>query len=89
MVPDTTGSPWPADRRFPDGCAVYDLVYNLPETAFLRLARAQGAPAAGGLGMLVEQAALAFEIWTGVLPPVEALRETAGAELMAIRKEQG
>ena len=87
MAPETGDSPWPIDRRFPEGCAVYDLVYNPQETAFLRLARTQGAPAAGGMGMLVEQAALAFEIWTGRRPPVEHLREAAQIAIMAMRKE--
>jgi shikimate dehydrogenase len=43
---------------------VYDLIYNPPETALIRLARQAGLPFCGGLGMLVEQAALAFERWT-------------------------
>jgi shikimate dehydrogenase len=44
---------------------VYDLVYNPKETVLIQQARALGLPACGGLGMLVEQAALSFEIWTG------------------------
>jgi shikimate 5-dehydrogenase len=39
------------------------------------------------MGMLVEQAALAFEIWTGRRPPVEHLREAAQTAIMAMRKE--
>ena len=45
--------------------SVYDLVYRNGETPFLKSARDLGFPCADGLGMLVNQAALAFEIWTG------------------------
>jgi shikimate dehydrogenase len=72
MFPKPDESPWPADLPFPDA-AIYDLVYNPPETKLVKAARAAGLPAATGLGMLVEQAALAFEIWTGRRPPREAL----------------
>jgi shikimate dehydrogenase len=70
--------PWP--RLGPDAVA-YDLVYNPAETEFLRRARAHGAIARGGLGMLVGQAALAFELWLGVLPQREAMELAAEAEL--------
>ena len=69
MYPDVQASPWPDGILFPAGAAVYDLVYNPPETALIRAARAAGLPAATGLGMLVEQAALAFEAWTGRTVP--------------------
>ena len=50
------------------------MVYNPPETKFLRQARAAGLPARGGLGMLVEQAAESFFIWRGVRPDTQAVR---------------
>ena len=50
----------------PRGIKVYDLVYNPPETLLLRKAREAGLPARNGLGMLIEQAALALERWTGL-----------------------
>ncbi|MBI3160177.1 MAG: shikimate dehydrogenase [Chloroflexi bacterium] len=65
MIPDANGNPWPRGLPLPDGSAVYDLVYNPQQTAILRQAQLQGLPARGGIGMLVEQAALAFELWTG------------------------
>lgn len=47
----------------------YDLTYAANETPFIRWARDQGATVTSdGLGMLVEQAALAFQIWREVLP---------------------
>jgi shikimate dehydrogenase len=57
-------SPWPLDLPFPPGTVIYDLVYNPPETLLVRAARNAGLVATCGLGMLVEQAALAFERWT-------------------------
>jgi 3-dehydroquinate dehydratase/shikimate dehydrogenase len=55
----------------------YDLVYNPLETRFLKDARAEGCQAISGLEMLVAQAALQFELWTGQPAPVEAMRKAA------------
>ena len=73
MTPNVDASPWPEHLPFPKDAAVYDLVYNPRETKLVRDARAQGLPAKTGLGMLIEQAVLAFEIWTGRKPPREIL----------------
>ncbi len=73
MTPATEKSPWPENSPLPDGIAVYDLVYNPRETRLVREARVAGLPAITGLGMLIEQAALAFETWTGCPPPRDAL----------------
>ena len=67
MTPNVDQTPWPESLPFPNA-DVYDLVYNPRETKFVRDARAQGLQATTGLGMLIEQAALAFEIWTGHIP---------------------
>lgn len=67
MTPNTAVTPW--ELPFPENASVYDLVYNPRETRLVREARAAGLPATTGLGMLIEQAALAFEIWTGCQPP--------------------
>ena len=56
---------------------VVDLVYHPIETPLLRRARAVGASPVGGLGMLVHQAGLAFEQWTGVPAPLDAMRAAA------------
>jgi shikimate dehydrogenase len=56
---------------------VVDLVYHPLETPLLRRARAVGASPVGGIGMLVHQAALAFEQWTGVPAPLDAMRAAA------------
>jgi shikimate dehydrogenase len=61
------------------GAFCYDMVYG-GETAFIRWARNAGAAdCADGLGMLVGQAALAFELWRGVLPEVEPVRRALAA----------
>lgn len=73
MFPEVVETPWPSGAPFPAGAAVYDVVYNPRETAFIQQARQAGLPAASGIGMLVEQAALSFEIWTGVRPPREVM----------------
>ena len=65
MWPHVDASPWPAGLALPSGACIYDLVYNPAQTCLVQAGRAVGLPAASGLGMLVEQAALAFERWTG------------------------
>ncbi|MBI5932493.1 MAG: shikimate dehydrogenase [Chloroflexi bacterium] len=74
MSPNVERSPLPDDINIPGGTAIYDLVYNPRQTKLVRDARAQGCHATNGLGMLIEQAALAFEIWTGRTPAREILR---------------
>ncbi|GAP08023.1 shikimate dehydrogenase [Anaerolinea thermolimosa] len=73
MTPQVETSPWPEGLAFPSGACVYDLVYNPPETRLVREARRAGLEAVTGLGMLVEQAALALEKWTGLPVPREAM----------------
>lgn len=58
----------------PPRCLFYDLVYTQPRTPFLAGAARLGRPHANGLGMLLHQGAAAFEQWTGVAAPVEAMR---------------
>ncbi len=78
MSPHVDTSPWPENHAFPPGACIYDLVYNPKSTRFLTQARANGLRTAGGLGMLIEQAALAFEIWTGRRPPLDMLEAALG-----------
>ena len=51
------------------GALAIDLMYGPAAAGFMDWARAHGATARDGLGMLVEQAAEAFETWRGVRPP--------------------
>jgi shikimate dehydrogenase len=57
-----------------EGQVVVDLIYHPAQTPLLAAATAAGARAINGLGMLVHQAALAFERWTGVAAPVDVMR---------------
>lgn len=75
MSPNTTASPWLEGTPFPPDAFVYDLVYNPAETLLVKQARAAGLRAATGLGMLVEQGALAFELWTGKTAPRDVMRK--------------
>jgi shikimate dehydrogenase len=59
------------------GQLVVDLVPNPAVTPFMRVARDRGAQVAGGLGMLVHQGALAFQLWTGHPAPLGAMRAAA------------
>lgn len=73
-------SPVPADLLRAD-LAVLDLVYRPSPTLLVRAARAAGATARGGAGMLLRQAALSFVLWTGRDAPVEAMRQALRTEL--------
>lgn len=63
------------------GQLAYDLVYTPPDTPFLLAATSAGARAEHGLSMLVHQAAVAYEGWTGEAAPVEVMRSAAEAAL--------
>jgi shikimate dehydrogenase len=66
----------------PPTATVFDLVYVPPETALLAAARARGLRAANGSEMLIAQAAIAFERWTGVGGMADVMR-AAVAPLLA------
>jgi shikimate dehydrogenase len=54
--------------------AVYDMIYRPAETRLLARAKAARCQTANGLGMLVGQGALAFQLWTGLAAPVTVMR---------------
>lgn len=65
------------------GQAVVDIIYSPNETAWLNAARDRGLQTLNGLPMLVHQAALALEIWTGTAPDIAAMSAAADQELTA------
>ena len=60
---------------------VVDLLYRPSVTPMQTAARAAGVAAFGGLGLLLHQAALSFELWTGQPPPLAVMSAAALAEL--------
>lgn len=60
---------------------VYDIVYKPLRTRLLREAEKAGAVTIDGLGMLVRQGALAFEIWTGKRAPIKVMEAAARGEV--------
>jgi shikimate dehydrogenase len=79
MTPHVDTTPWDEAVTFRQEQVVYDLVYNPPQTRLLQKADADGATAINGLGMLIWQGAIAFERWTGQLPPVDVMRAAVEA----------
>lgn len=80
-----TGSdetPVPAALLRP-GMAVLDLVYRPSPSRLVRDARAAGARARGGAGMLLRQAALSFSLWTNLEAPIDVMRDALRRELRA------
>ena len=56
------------------GQTVVDLAYGSEETALVAAARAAGCVVIDGLEALVRQGAASFRIWTGLEPPLDAMR---------------
>ena len=75
MAPLDGQCPWPETVTMPSKTIYYDLVYNPRETVFLNRAREAGAVAMSGIGMLVNQGALSFNIWTGQQAPIEVMKQ--------------
>jgi shikimate dehydrogenase len=75
----------PADWLLPKH-VVCDITYNPRETVLLRAARERGARTVDGLGMLVHQGAVGFELWTGEAAPIAFMRGALEAALAAAER---
>jgi shikimate dehydrogenase len=64
-----------AADTFQAGMVVADVVFNPPQTRFLREAAERGCQTLDGLGMLVNQGVIGFQIWTGRDPDAQVMRE--------------
>ena len=72
---DGTSQPIPSSIVLPDKLLVADVIYQPFETPFLKWAKEQGNQSINGLGMLLYQAAEAFELWTGKEMPTDQIWE--------------
>ncbi|PLT34627.1 shikimate dehydrogenase [Bacillus sp. V5-8f] len=63
------------------GAFVSDIIYNPLQTKLLKEAERHGAGIQNGLGMFAYQAALAFEIWTGIFPDTNRMKEIVLSKL--------
>ncbi|SFJ10335.1 shikimate dehydrogenase [Thermoflavimicrobium dichotomicum] len=85
MEPKITETPIPTDWLH-ENLIVSDLIYHPKETALLCAAKKCGARVHNGMGMLVHQAAIAFEIWLGKKAPIQLMREVLESSLAASGK---
>ena len=70
---DGVSQPIPTSIVLPEKLLVADVIYQPFETPFLKWARKQGNQSINGLGMLLYQAAEAFQLWTGKEMPTEEI----------------
>ena len=72
---DGASQPIPTSIVLPEKLLVADVIYQPFETPFLKWARNQGNQSINGLGMLLYQAAEAFQLWTGKEMPTDQIWE--------------
>ena len=72
---DGVSQPIPTSIVLPEKLLVADVIYQPFETPFLKWARSQGNQSINGLGMLLYQAAEAFQLWTGKEMPTDQIWE--------------
>ena len=75
MGMDGSSQPIPTSIVLPEKLLVADVIYQPFETPFLKWAKEQGNQSINGLGMLLYQAAEAFELWTGKEMPTDQIWE--------------
>jgi len=64
---------------------ICDIVYTPPETNLLKSAAAKGLRTVSGIGMLLHQGAISFELWTGIHPPLEVMRRALVRALSSVK----
>jgi len=80
LFPDVTGKPDLDYDSLRPGMVAADVVFNRPNTPFLQEAARRGLKTVTGLGMLVNQAALNFSLWTEMDAPVDVMTEALAKE---------
>ncbi len=76
MYPNADDTCLPAELLHPNQ-VVFDMVYRPLKTRLIREAESKGCKTILGLEMLVHQATLQFEKWTGCAAPVDIMRQAA------------
>jgi shikimate dehydrogenase len=67
--------------RLKPGSIVSDIIYNPLETQLLKVAREKEAVIQNGIDMFVNQGAIAFQYWTGILPDVKRMKQNVLEQL--------
>ena len=80
LHPNVTDKPDLDYSTITDRMVVSDVVFNPVDPVFLQEARARGAKTISGIGMLVQQGALNFTLWTGEDAPVDVMYQTLEQE---------
>ena len=57
-----------------ESMVVMDIIYNPPETRLVKIARKRGCRTINGLSMFIYQGAEQFRLWTGINPPISAMK---------------
>lgn len=76
MYPNTEVEPIISLKDAKKDAVIMDLIYNPLEPAFLKEAKKYDLETLNGLGMLVYQGAVSFEIWTGIKPDTEVMKKS-------------
>lgn len=76
LYPDVNSKPHVDYDTITNKMVVSDVVFNDPNTLFLQEAAKRGAHTINGLGMLVNQGALNFTLWTGEEAPIKVMTDT-------------
>ena len=80
LYPDVNSKPDVDCDTVTSHMVVSDVVFNDPNTLFLKEAAKRGAHTVNGLGMLVNQGALNFTLWTGAEAPIDVMTDTLKKE---------
>ncbi len=80
LYPDVDSRPDIDYQSISPRMVVSDVVFNDPNTRFLQAAADRGAQTINGLGMLAQQGAVNFKLWTGVEAPLQLMEDTLKEE---------
>ncbi|ABR54162.1 shikimate 5-dehydrogenase [Methanococcus vannielii SB] len=76
MYPDVNSKPVIPLKNAKNDAIIMDIIYNPFEPVFLKEAKKYGLKTLNGLGMLIYQGAVSFEIWTGFKPDTNVMKNS-------------